>query len=171
MHVQNVDPDGLVSVNPTLYQPEPEYADSDDDDDHAPQSSKPRTTATHEFANIEARARNQEETGRRLRSGTVTARSSTTHPLKYRYFIKDLILDATPSDLADLQEHARSARTFANTLNQHDQRYARYEQAFASTPANRTSVTDAEYAKKAISDIREKTKRRQRYAVDILTGE
>ena len=169
MHVRDVNPEEAVfPVNPELHQPEPECAsDSDDEEDHAITGVKRRTTTAREFAEIEACARNQEDTGRRLRSGTVTARSSTIYPVEYRNFIKDLICDATPSDLGDLSEQAQTAKDFAHTLTEREKRYERAFHASAGTD----SVAAAMHAKQAISYIREQRKRRQRYVTDIQTGE
>jgi hypothetical protein len=153
MHASSLDPNLAISIRDTehLQIPEPEVLeeDSSDDDDPTPTTTKP--TASQQFAEIEARARAQDDTGRRLRSGSVHAKSTTT---------------------ADLHEQARSARTFARALNERERRYERafHAGAFHASPAPDADA-DAKNVQQAISHLREERKRRQRYVVDIKTGE
>ena len=153
MHASSLDPNLAISIRDTehLHIPEPEVLeeDSSDDDDPTPTTTKP--TASQQFAEIEARARAQDDTGRRLRSGSVHAKSTTT---------------------ADLHEQARSARTFARALTERERRYERafHAGAFHASPAPDADA-DAKNVQQAISHLREERKRRQRYVVDIKTGE
>ena len=153
MHASSLDPNLAISIRDTehLKIPEPEVLeeDSSDDDDPTPTTTKP--TASQQFAEIEARARAQDDTGRRLRSGSVHAKSTTT---------------------ADLHEQARSARSFARALTERERRYERafHAGAFHASPAPDADA-DAKNVQQAISHLREERKRRQRYVVDIKTGE
>ena len=153
MHASSLDPNLAISIRDTehLHIPEPEVLeeDSSDDDDPTPTTTKP--TASQQFAEIEARARAQDDTGRRLRSGSVHAKSTTT---------------------ADLHEQARSARSFARALTERERRYERafHAGAFHASPAPDADA-DAKNVQQAISHLREERKRRQRYVVDIKTGE
>jgi hypothetical protein len=153
MHASSLDPNLAISSRDTehLHMPEPEVLeeDSSDDDDPTPATTKP--TASQQFAKIEARARAQADTGRRLRSGSVHAKSTTT---------------------ADLHEQARSARSFARTLTERERRYERafHAGAFHASPAPDADA-DAKNVQQAISHLREERKRRQRHVVDIKTGE
>ena len=171
MHVSSLDPNLAIRSRDTehLHIPEPDVLEeeSSDDDDPAPATTKP--TASEQFAEIEARAQAQDDTGRRLRSGNVHAKF-TTHHHKYRDFIKDLIRNTAPPDTADLHEQAFSARTFAHALTERERRYERafHAGAFHASPA---PDADASNVQQAISHLREERKRRQRYVVDIKTGE
>ena len=153
MHASSLDPNLAISIRDTehLHIPAPEVLeeDSSDDDDPTPATTKP--TASQQFAEIEARARAQDDTGRRLRSGSVHAKSTTT---------------------ADLHEQARSARSFARTLTERERRYERafHTGAFHASPAPDADA-DAKNVQQAISHLREERKRRQRHVVDIKTGE
>ena len=153
MHASSLDPNLAISIRDTehLHIPAPEVLeeDSSDDDDPTPTTTKP--TASQQFAEIEARARAQDDTGRRLRSGSVHAKSTTT---------------------ADLHEQARSARSFARALTERERRYERafHAGAFHASPAPDADA-DAKNVQQAISHLREERKRRQRYVVDIKTGE
>ena len=171
MHASSLDPNLAIRSHNTehLHIPEPDVLEeeSSDDDDPAPATTKP--TASEQFAEIEARAQAQDDTGRRLRSGTVHARS--THHYKYRDFIKALIRNTEPPDTADLHEQAFSARTFAHALTERERRY---ERAFHAGAFHASPATDADAGAKvqqAISHLREERKRRQRYVVDVKTGE
>ena len=170
MHVKDTDPNLPVrsSENNELIVPEPDELESSDDEDDATAMTHSKPTASEQFAEIEARARDQADTGRRLRSGTVHASSATTtHHRKHRDFIKGLIRDTVPLDTADLHQQARHARTFARTLSERERRY---EHALhASVSADR--ATTANHVQKAISYLREDRKQRQRYVTDIQTGE
>ena len=120
-HVSYLDPNLAIRRNNTehLTVPEPDIPEeeSSDDEDAAPTTTNP--TASEQFNQIEARARAQDDTGRRLRSGTVHAKSAMHHH-QYRDFIKGLIRDADPPDTAALHEQARSARIFARELTERE---------------------------------------------------
>ena len=167
-HVSYLDPNLAIRRNNTehLTVPEPDIPEeeSSDDEDAAPTTTNP--TASEQFNQIEARARAQDDTGRRLRSGTVHAKS-VMHHHQYRDFIKGLIRDADPPDTADLHEQARSARIFARELTERERHY---ERAFHAG-VKPTASTSAKHAQEAISHLREERKRRQRYVTDVKTGE
>ena len=153
MHASSLDPNLAISSRDTehLHMPEPEVLEEDSSDDDDPTPATTRPTASQQFAAIEARARAQADTGRRLRSGSVHAKSTTT---------------------ADLHEQARSARSFARALTERERRYERafHAGAFHASPAPDADA-DAKNVQQAISHLREERKRRQRYVVDIKTGE
>ena len=172
-HVSYLDPDLAISGSNTEHMiiPEPDIPEEESSDDEDVAQTTTIPTAAEQFAQIEERARTQQETGRRLRSGNVHAKS-VTHDPKYRDFIQALIRDATPLDTADLHEQARSARTFARTLTERERRYERAFQAGVShtSPPPDASAT-AKHAQQAILHLRNERKRRQRYVTDIETGE
>ena len=151
--------------------PEPDIPEEESSDDEAVAQTTAIPTAAEQFAQIEEHARAQEETGRRLRSGNVHAKSAIHDP-KYRDFIQALLRDAAPLDKADLHEQARSARTFARALTERERRY---EHAFHAGVSHTSPPPDAsataKHAQQAILHLREERKRRQRYVTDIKTGE
>ena len=172
-HISYLDPNIVSSLGNTdhLIVPEPELLEeeSSDDEDVAPTTTKP--TTFEQFAQIEAQARAQDDTGRRLRSGTVHAKSAM-HDHKYCDFIKALIRNAAPPDTADLHAQAYSARKFARELTERERRYERAFQAGVFHTSSPPTASDSlRHAKQAISHLRAERKRRQRYVTDIATGE
>jgi hypothetical protein len=157
-----------------MHVPAPDLADTDDDeaapdpgdtDDEDDRDTRAATTS-QEWLELEKHARNQVDTGRRLRSGTVHARSSHVYHPDNHALIKNIIRAAHPVE-NDVREQAHAARTFAYELTKSEQRY---EHAFhASAPADPT--TSALHAKQAISQIQDERKLRRRYVTDIQTGE
>ena len=166
--------DFVASISPSMHVPAPDLADTDDDeaapdpgdtDDEDDRDTRAATTS-QEWLELEKHARNQVDTGRRLRSGTVHARSSHVYHPDNHALIKNIIRAAHPVE-NDVREQAHAARTFAYELTKSEQRY---EHAFhASAPADPT--TSALHAKQAISQIQDERKLRRRYVTDIQTGE
>ena len=166
--------DFVVKPSPSMHVPAPDLADTDDDeaapdpgdtDDEDDRDTRAATTS-QEWLELEKHARNQVDTGRRLRSGTVHARSSHVYHPDNHALIKNIIRAAHPVE-NDVREQAHAARTFAYELTKSEQRY---EHAFhASAPADPT--TSALHAKQAISQIQDERKLRRRYVTDIQTGE
>jgi hypothetical protein len=157
-----------------LQYPEPDEIDSDSEShDESPSS-------LHEkIAEIEARARSQEEPGRRLRSGTVQARATDTYASHHRNFIKNIIMaasgyDVAPDILKDLHDHALNARTFAAQLDKRGQLEHALSandvlNAIGCSPVHAHHARN--YAKDAISHIKSTRKQRHRFVTDVHTGE
>ena len=154
-----------------LHYPEPDEA-SDSESDESPAS-------LHEkIAEIEARARTDAEPGRRLRSGTVQARATGTYASHHRNFIKNIITaasgyDVTPNILTDLYEHARSARAFADQLNQrgHLEHAMNANDVLRAIGCGTVAPQDRNYAQDAIAHIKSTRKERNRFVTDVNTGE
>jgi hypothetical protein len=132
--------DFVVKSSPSMHVPAPNLADTDDDeaapdplvtDDEDDRDTRSATTS-QEWPELKKHARNQVDTGRRLQSGTVHARSSHVYHPDDHALIKNIIRAAHPVE-NDVREQAHAARTFAYELTKSEQRY---EHAFhASAPA------------------------------------
>ena len=101
------------------------------------------------FADIQARAQNQHDTGRKLRSGSIQARKVSV-----------------PNDMADMVDLLRDAtlkHAFAARVHEKDQRI----RALSAT----TTDDGSAFAWQAVERIRAQRKQRHRFLTDVCTGE
>ena len=105
--------------------------------------------ASSAFADIQARAENQPDTGRRLRSGTIQARQASVS--------NDM------ADMVGLLHDAKIKHAFAARVHEKDQRI----RALSAT----TTDDGSAFAWQAVEHIRAKRKQRHRFLTDVCTGE
>ena len=89
-------------------------------------------------------------------------------PQDHAPILGDTHISQKPCGPADLHEQAFSARTFAHALTERERRY---ERAFHAGASPATDADAGAKVQQAISHLRKERKRRQRYVVDVKTGE
>ena len=105
--------------------------------------------ASSVFADIQARAENQPDPGRKLRSGTIQARQASVS--------NDM------ADMVGLLHDAKIKHAFAARVHEKDQRI----RALSAT----TTDDGSAFAWQAVEHIRAKRKQRHRFLTDVCTGE